>query len=321
MLRPRRQPLATSAAGIALVLTAATLGIVACGPGDSDPETPAPSDDLATFLPSSAEITGWSRATEVDRYDPDTLYEYIDGEAPFYLDYGFRQVVTAEYAAEQSDLAVVVEIFQMGSSEEAFGIFAAERSAGDREPEVGAQAYASSNVVGLWKGPHYVKVSSFVTGDDVENALFRFAEEVASRLPGESTPPPLFELFPLEGRVARSERFIPRDVLGQAELSDGYLVGYSRDGDDFQMVVIRNPTEVEPDRSLTEYLRFLEQRGDSVIRQEADGQALFVASGETHSAFFQLGTLVGGVLEADDPGRAETAARELMSRLREPEAG
>jgi hypothetical protein len=83
------------------------------------------------------------------------------------------------------------------------------------------------------------------------------------------------------------------------------------------MVVIRNPTEVEADRSLTEYLRFLEQRGDSVIRQEADGQTLFVASGETHSAFFRIGTLVGGVIETHTPDRAETAVRELMSRLRE----
>jgi hypothetical protein len=314
MLRRRPDRPAGSATGLALTLVVAVLGSISCGRAAPSPETTGGAENLAALLPSSDEIPGWSRTTAVDSYGPDTLYEYINGQAPFYLDYGFQEVITAEYTADEGVGALAVELFRMGTPEQAFGIFAAERSEDDQSLDVGAQAYAGSNVVGFWKGVHYVKVTSFVSGVEVAAALIRFAELASARVPGEVTLPPLFDLFPREGRVDASERFIPKDVLGQTDFRSGYLVDYARDDDAYRMVLIDSPTAADAQRSLNAYALSVENRGSTVTVSEEDGQPLVTAIGDTVSVLFQRGNLIGGTLEVNDPALARRAALDLMAR-------
>jgi len=314
MLTRRPGGPAGSAIRLGLTLAVALLGPIACGRPAPGPDATGGPEDLAALLPSSDEIQGWSRTGAVDRYDPDTLYEYIDGQAPFYLDYGFQEVVTAEYAADEGGAALVVELFRMGTPEEAFGIFAAERSEGDRSLDVGARAYAGSNVVGFWKGVHYVKLTSFVGEQEVAAALIPFAELVAARVPGETAPPKLFGLFPGDGRVESSERFIPKDVFGQADLKRGYLVDYAAEGGIYRMMLIEAPAAADARRSLDAYASFLESRGSKVTASEQDGEQLITATGDTTSVLFQRGNLMGGALDVVDPAVARKAALDLMAR-------
>ena len=64
------------------------------------------------MLPADGELPGWSRATEPESYDADTLWEYINGQADFFIDYGFVRVDAAEYVHDQDSSAVVLEIYE-----------------------------------------------------------------------------------------------------------------------------------------------------------------------------------------------------------------
>ena len=125
--------------------------------------------------------------TDPEHYEADNLWEYINGQADFFIDYGFVRVDTAEYRNDQESSSVVLEVYQMGRPQEAFGIFAAERTRDDRPLEIGAQAYLGANVLGFWQAEQYVKLTSFDEGPAVEQLLISLAEEISSRFQARNT--------------------------------------------------------------------------------------------------------------------------------------
>jgi hypothetical protein len=277
------------------------------GPGDSPAEP-------AALLPGSDDLPGWVRSTEPEVFDADTLYEYINGQAPLFLDYGFQDVATAEYTGTADDRSLVVDIYRMVGSAEAFGIFAAERTPGDLPADVGVDGYVGSNVLNFWKGPYYVKLVSYTFGDDTGDVLLQVARSVAARIPGRFGPPPLFDLLPAKHRVYGSERFIPRAFLGQSYLTRGYQIDYDRDGMTYRCVLVDAGSTDAAAEALERYAAFLESQGRAVVRGQ-DDPPLVVVNGDTTSAIFTGGTYLAGVMESRDADTAAEVAREFAGTL------
>jgi hypothetical protein len=269
---------------------------------------------VSALLPASGDLAGWVRLSEPEFFGPSDLWEYIDGQADFYLDYGFRRVDTAEYSSGEGARSLVAEIYRMSTPDEAFGIYAAERTPEERRVEVGVEGYVGSNVVNFWKGPYYVKLTSFSAAPEIESALLDFARVIATRIEGEYEVPPLFAVFPAKHRVESSERYIPRNFLGQPYLSRGYRADYEIDGRRCQLVLVENDSPDLAVAALDRYARFLESQGYSVIRTDWSGHGVVTAQGDRSTLLYQSGSLVGGVVGIDDPVLGEEIARDLLSR-------
>ena len=69
-------------------------------------------------------------------YSPDNLYQYMDGGADIFILYGVRTLLHQEFRAGEVD--VTVDIFDMRSSDTAFGMYAAERAPNYRFVKIGA---------------------------------------------------------------------------------------------------------------------------------------------------------------------------------------
>ncbi len=54
-------------------------------------------ENLVGFLPASGEVAGLTLGDTPQGYGGDDLYQMIDGGADIYHEYGFRQVLSAEY--------------------------------------------------------------------------------------------------------------------------------------------------------------------------------------------------------------------------------
>jgi len=79
---------------------------------------------MRSFLPDKTQA--WRLQDSSATYDRSTIFQYIDGAGEVFLAYDFRAVEVHRYArAEHPD--VKVELFDMGSSEEAYGIFSHSR--------------------------------------------------------------------------------------------------------------------------------------------------------------------------------------------------
>jgi hypothetical protein len=295
--------------GVAL-LAAVVIWSLGCGGG---PASDVPGDAPvapAMLLPGTDDLPGWVRSSEPEIFAADTLYEYIDGQAPFFLDYGFEELATAEYTEVAGDRSLVVDIYRMAGPEEAFGIFAAERTPEDRPADVGVDGYLGSNVLNFWKGPFYVKLVSYSEAPGTPEALLTIARSVAIRITGRFGRPQLFDLFPSEFRVDGSERFIPRAFLGQSYLARGYQVDYDRDGISYRCVLVDFGSPEAAAEALGRYAALLESR-DQTVEREGDDPQLVVARGDTTSVLFAGGGFFAGVMESRDPDTAIGVALEL----------
>jgi len=284
---------------------------VACGSGDPTTDEPSPSMASAFDLPADGDIPGWSLVTEPEHFEADNLWEYINGQADFFIDYGFVRVDTAEYRNDQESSSVVLEVYRMGRPQEAFGIFAAERTRDDRPLEVGAQAYLGANVLGFWQAEQYVKLTSFDEGPAVEQLLICLAEEISSSIPSQERELETLLLFPEDGRVEASERFIPKNFLGQPYLSDAYRVDYTYDGQQVQLFVVETAS---PDvaRSHIKRLEDFHRGRDQgqVTLETTEDPPMLIVDGPSKTVVFQLDHRLGGAIgmRSLDTGRAAAVA-------------
>jgi hypothetical protein len=194
--------------------------------------SPQPSSSevgVAAFVPKTLE--GWTIAEGPLTFRPDTLYEYLDGGAPRYLDYGFREAVHVRYAlGGDPQAAVTLDVYEMGSPLGAFGIYSSARPREVEPRPWGAEGYRFETVAAAWKGSVYVHVEA----DDERPPLVAMAERLvaglADRAPGETTPPAILRSLPPEGRVPGTERYVARDLRGHAVLRGGVLATYALEG-------------------------------------------------------------------------------------------
>jgi len=236
-----------------------------------------------TLLP---QVPGWKLAEAPRTYLPATLFEYIDGAAESYLSYGFQELSVADYKCDKGPAALTVEIYDLGGSLNAFGIYSAERYPGSQYLEIGAQGYFEEGTLNFFAGPHYVKLLCFECGETVETSLKEFARDIEKRVGAKKEGlPSVLGLFPREGLVANSERFIRQNVLGYGFLHDGYIAGYRASGQVFELFIIAGQDEAEARKMLDQYLAAQARNGAPVEKagpghhvQDRYAQNVFLAA-------------------------------------------
>ena len=76
--------------------------------------------DLQSKLPTR--IHGW-QAEPADRiFDDRTIFSYIDGAAEVYRAYNLKSCLSRRYT-KSAATAIILDIFDMGTGEDAFGVF------------------------------------------------------------------------------------------------------------------------------------------------------------------------------------------------------
>ncbi len=272
----------------------------------------ATKEELLALLPQ-AETNGLKRSSEPSFYDPDNLWEYIDGAADFYNLYGFCRVVTADFAVGEDSSTVTVEIYRMESPLHAFGIYAAERAPEEPPAAVGTQGYLSSNVLNFYKGPYYVKITSFAFSKNLAAELERIGRAVADNIAGDFHEPELLQRFPPEKRVPYSERFIPSDFLGQSYLQNGYRCDYREGEESWQLFIVPMESDEAARAALKSYRRFLESQGRRILPQSDDETV--IAEKEGFTAAFVFRSYLGGVLDGKSLERVQGALDALKLGL------
>lgn len=282
-------------------LAAASLALP---PGSSPAGCREQETELAGLLPEAGKEGEWRVSSEPRFYEPENLFEYINGAADEYLLYGFRRVVTADYNVGAGPSSVNVEIYLMESPMHAFGIYAAERSPAEKPVEVGVMGYLGANALNFYKGPYYVKITSFDFSKDLSASLIRMGGSVAGKIPGDLKAPDILGYFPEEDKVRFSERFIPTGFLGQSYLNNGYRCDYSDGREDYQVFLVPCVSDSAAKSNLDRYRSFLESQEYKILPGDTDDAV--VAEKQNHVLAFAFRSCFGGVLNIGslEKGRA-----------------
>jgi hypothetical protein len=271
---------------------------------------------LFGLLPKQEEVNDWRMESEPRFYEPEHLWEYIDGAAEQYLLYGFRGVLAADYTVGTDSSSVTVEVYCMESPTHAFGIYAAERSPEEQPVAVGVQGYQSANVLNFYKGPYYVKMTSFTSSDGLRASILRMGKSISDKIQGEFKEPVLFQYFPLENRAKWSERFIPSDFLGQSYLQNGYRCDYAGDQGTYQVFLVPLESDTAAQTVFKKYRRFLESQ-DYTITRQGDDDAI-IAEKVDFRLFFVFQSCFGGVLNVKSLKQGKTVIETMLKNLLKP---
>jgi len=104
------------------------------------------------------EASGWKAVAPDDHYDPRTIFQYIDGHGEVYLAYGMAACHARRYVGPEGEGAAVVDMFEMASPADAFGVFTHSREG--NSVAVGQGASFGFGTLSFWKGRHFVSVSA-----------------------------------------------------------------------------------------------------------------------------------------------------------------
>jgi hypothetical protein len=156
-------------------------------------------------------------------YVTGTLYEYMDGAADVFLLYDFQALLHQELKAGAVDLTV--DVFDMGTPQEAFGIYAAERSPKYDFVTIGAEGYRNEGILNFLQDRYYVKLAAF--GDGADAMLDQFARSLSARIGGNRTLPALIAQLPAANRKPHTEQYMRKDPLGHPFLSPAYQADYA----------------------------------------------------------------------------------------------
>jgi hypothetical protein len=144
------------------------------------------------------------------------LFDYMDGGAERYLAYGFTEIAVRGYA--KGAVKANVEIYSMGSPEDAFGIYAFNTKG--EHPDVGTPATLSHGTLGFHKDRYFVRVVAMSDPGAAKDVLVWLGKQTASRLPGQAVTPALLSQLP-PGAVEGSARFLPNAETARTVWFDG----------------------------------------------------------------------------------------------------
>lgn len=229
------------------------------------------------------EVNGWLANSEVDTYDRKTLFDYIDGGAELYLAYRFNKVEVYTYKkAGGPDISM--DIYDMGTSEDAFGVFTAEREGDD--VGIGQGSEYAAGLLRFFKGRFFISIVTYEETSQSKKAVFWLARAVSDAIQSRGGRPKILSYLPPKGLIERSIRFLhshiilnhhyyvaDENILKLDRNTEAVLVRYTLDGGKPYLLMVRYPTaehaKVAHGSFLNAYMPDALQKG--VVRTE-DGK-------------------------------------------------
>lgn len=194
---------------------------------------------LTKALPKDGDVEGWMKHRPQQYYAGGDLYDYINGGAEIYHEYGFVQVVVQDYVNDAGK-SVSVEIFEMKSPASAYGMYTFKTNSKGKWISIGNDAQLADYYMNFWKGPFLVTLTGFEETQETREGLLDIAKSVGSKIPAGGEKPPIVSFLPGGDLVAQSLKyftgflglrnshpFFSLDIVGYEEgIKANYSGGY-----------------------------------------------------------------------------------------------
>jgi len=174
-------------------------------------------------LPDCSKVAGWNQDGELRSYEPDNLFDYMNGNAEGYLIYRFQKMqgITCKCGED----TFVIDVSEMADPEYAYGIFLANRDQRQPTQAIGMGGQVLPRKATFAKDKYYVELAASPDKDHTAS-LQKFVALIEKSISGKSEIPAVIGWFPSEMMVANSVRLIPQSVLGLRILRSGYTAQY-----------------------------------------------------------------------------------------------
>ena len=225
----------------------------------------------AGFFPP--EIDGFTLIGRIREYTKDTLYEYVNGHAEYFISSGFMTLSVGEYRKATSDSIepdVTVDVYDMGRSIHAFGVLTDESGGNLSDLTESITGVRSPLGLSFSRGQYYIKITSY----DESIPLETFLSDVVSRVAGASDPFSVSTLLPHVGEAGKT-RFIKEAYRGPDFVNNVIEREYYIDGK--TLVIFTISGEEEEMRATTEaFIRYFRDAEIPYSEQERKGKKVYM---------------------------------------------
>jgi hypothetical protein len=173
----------------------------------SDTITPLP---MKTFLPPA--IERWTMSEPSRLYSGRKIFDYMDGAGEVYLAYDFRDLLVQRYACPDQE-EILVEIFDMGLSRNAFGIFSYMQGRGP-SVAVGQEGEYKSGLLCFWKDQYFVCIQIEKENEQAKSALLELGKKISEAIHRNGDLPLIVSYLPeAEYQPATLRYFFRNEIL------------------------------------------------------------------------------------------------------------
>jgi len=262
----------SSRIGAGLIVLLLSGLMVHCGGGNVN---------LSRSIPMS--IAGWQAGEEDETYDRDTLYGYMNGGAEVFLAFDFREVFVRRYGRDGAE-DIVLDVYDVGSPAEAFGVFSCDRE--DPEAGIGQGSEFGFGLLRFWRNRFFVTIMT--TGEDeaADSAILDLGRAVADELGPDGEPPAMLRLLPADELIGDRTSFFhsninlnnryfitSENILGLGDDTECAFAEYAGDGaESVKLLLVGYPDSARADASFDSFIQgFMPEAGESGLAQMEDG--------------------------------------------------
>jgi hypothetical protein len=172
----------------------------------------AAQDDVVQILKSllPREVQGWKAEAKDQIYDPETIFDYIDGAGEVYRSYNFNRLLSRRYQKEENP-DIIVDLFDMASPADAFGVLTHDLDGED--VTIGQGGNYKGGLLSFWKDRFFVSIFSEKETDETKQALFALGKSIATDIPREGAKPSLLALLPAGFTDSKSVHYFHNHII------------------------------------------------------------------------------------------------------------
>lgn len=225
-----------------------------------------PSDTVAqspmqSFLPSS--IHQWQVSEPSRRYSGEEIFDYMNGAGEIYRAYDFIALLTQRYAASNQE-EILVEIFDMGSPQNAFGVFTYMKGRGPAV-QVGHDGEYKNGLLCFWRGKYFVCVMIEKENEPAKKAVLELGEMISDAIREGGERPAILRYLPEGEYLSHTLRYFTRheilnihfyvadgNVLHLNDETEGVLVRMKEDKS--YLLLISYPDQEQADSAYADFV-------------------------------------------------------------------
>jgi len=192
-------------------------------------------------------------------YGSKNLYEYINGQAVFYLSYGFKRLEHGFY--QKGDATYYVDVYELGSRLSAFGAFRQQREEDAEKLTIGCEGAITDYLTVFYKGNFYIEIIPMSSESDDMEIMKQLAGHVEKLVPGEVDLPSEVSLFPPKWLITGSERYVDESLISYSFMGSGLYARYLPDGQEkeFRVFVALADSVEKAEKMFNEYKKKLQE--------------------------------------------------------------
>ncbi len=264
---------------------------------------------LLKLLPADAAAGG--TAASGPRFYSSDLFQYLNGGAEAFHNYDLVAMVHQEYRVRSTQIAV--DIFDMGSGLNAFGVYSVERSPEYRFVSIGAEGHLSESTLDFFQGAFYVKLSASSERDKGAQVLESLGRAISGRIGTDRSLPGFLAWFPEQRLIARSQKYIKRAPLGHGFLAPAYLASYRWEGKEAVLVLSEARDQAEAGQRL-ERLRTHFRESGKVLLAPRDGPGVYRGVNRLEGEWLFVVHGRSLVILTNPPAQASGFLKEALAR-------